>query len=1124
MDKDDALGLRPLIPDHDLISCIGKGSYGTVWLARTRMGMYRAVKVVQRKSFEHERPFERELSGIRKFEPVSRSHEGFIDVLHVGINEQEGYFYYVMELGDDVSSGQQIDPARYQPATLSWEIKRHGRVEPQQCLKFGLALADALAELHKYGLVHRDIKPSNIIFVNGAPKLADIGLVADMDEARSYVGTEGFIPPEGPGTPQADIYSLGKVLYEAMTGRDRQAFPELPTECDSGPDPEVFQELNEIVLRACHQQAKERYHSAEDLHADLVLIANGKSVKRLRLLEQRLRNIKRTAGVLAAVIAVVGGIAYHFYRELRIQGEAHERDVGSSVAYGNNAMEKGDLIGSLPHFTRALQLDQENPERKKLDQLRVGSVLERCPTLTALWFTGERVNTAEFSPDGKRALIVHHFTEAEIRDVATGEVIGSPFGSEYELVRGAFSPDGRMIAAGGGKGFLTLWDAETHTNLAAFEHSDEVVNARFNPAGDRVVSSCLDGAARVWDVKEERLVFSIRPGKNSVRFAAYSPDGKKIVVTSYDGFASLWDAQTGQLLHGGMSHGGWATYAGFSPDGRRLVTACDDRRAHVWSAEGERILPPLNHADYVWSAEFSPDGQWILTGCLDKTVRFWSAETLEPAATGHILPHSDRVTQATFSADGRRIITACVDGTVRIWDLGGVAVTPQPVHVVWSPDRSRFLTVTNQHLEARETLSGRLLWKPMPVGAGLREAAFNENGRYFALGFETNGQPPAVARTVAVFDAASGASMGPPLPITNQLERLVLGLDGKTVVAFHRTNAMVWSVERGVITATLPHVQIVRGATFAPSGDFLATRGASTVTIWNLRTGEKQFPTLTNAMPLTDVQFASDGSRFLTCGADKAFTRCAARCWSTGDGRPHGPPLMHGDGVLCGAFSPDGTRIVTGGEDSVAIVWESGTGRQLHVLPHNEQVRAVAFSPDGKLILTGSADNTARVWNAETGDPITPFLQHPDQPVVIRMLADGQTLVSSTTNGVTAWVWRLPSEKMPPNDLSLLARLLDAAGGAASPAGASTASPESLSVIWNDLHSKYPAMFQVSTNKIAAWYRWQAERSEAHSNQFAAVFNWNQLRHLQPAGTAATQSVDHALSKLNAKRPSAAAQ
>src|SRR3982751_6449587 len=105
----------PIIPDHHLIRAIDRGSYGEVWLAQNKMGTFRAVKIVHRKAFDHSRPYERELSGIRKFEPISRSHEGFVDVLHIGINEQEEYFYYVMELGDDEASGRKIDADKYSP-------------------------------------------------------------------------------------------------------------------------------------------------------------------------------------------------------------------------------------------------------------------------------------------------------------------------------------------------------------------------------------------------------------------------------------------------------------------------------------------------------------------------------------------------------------------------------------------------------------------------------------------------------------------------------------------------------------------------------------------------------------------------------------------------------------------------------------------------------------------------------------------------------------------------------------------------------------------------------------------------------------------------------------------------
>ena len=143
----------------------------------------------------------------------------------------------------------------------------------EDCVSLTLSLTGALDFLHRQQLIHRDIKPSNIIFVNGVPKLADIGLVTDIGGTGreiSSVGTEGYMAPEGPGTAAADIYSLGKVLYEASMGRDRQQFPELPTSLADRTDASVLLRLNAIILKACEENVSRRYQSASELRADLL--------------------------------------------------------------------------------------------------------------------------------------------------------------------------------------------------------------------------------------------------------------------------------------------------------------------------------------------------------------------------------------------------------------------------------------------------------------------------------------------------------------------------------------------------------------------------------------------------------------------------------------------------------------------------------------------------------------------------------------------------------------------------------------------------------------------------------------------------------------------------------------
>ena len=214
-----------------------------------------------------------------------------------------------MELADDVDSGPEINPEKYSPRTLKSEKERRGRLPFVDCLEIGLSLTTALEHLHKHGLAHRDVKPSNIIFINHVPKLADIGLVTGVEATMSFVGTEGFIAPEGPGTAQADLYSLGKVLYEISTGKDRQEFPEPPTLLGEFADRHELLELGEVIKKACATDPSRRYRTAQQMHDDLQLLRAGQSVRRLRTVERRL-SLATRAGAIAGVIGLLAVGAY----------------------------------------------------------------------------------------------------------------------------------------------------------------------------------------------------------------------------------------------------------------------------------------------------------------------------------------------------------------------------------------------------------------------------------------------------------------------------------------------------------------------------------------------------------------------------------------------------------------------------------------------------------------------------------------------------------------------------------------------------------------------------------------------------------------------------------------------
>lgn len=294
-------GTAPAIPDYTLIRLIGQGAYGDVWLAQGLTGLYRAVKIVWRDRFPDATPFDREFSGLKEFAAISLTESRHLALLHVGRLDAAGCFYYVMELADDAETGAAIVPERYVPCTLRELRLKRGRLPAAQCLAFGVELVRGLAGLHRRGLVHRDIKPSNIIVVNGVPKLADIGLVTSASGAVSFVGTEGFVAPEGPGTPAADIYSLGKVLYEAATGFDRAEFPRLPADLADAGDRRLLFQLNEIILRACEPNPEHRYRDADGVLADLAATQAGKPLQ--------LQRRRRLGWGLMAVAAVAAGLA-----------------------------------------------------------------------------------------------------------------------------------------------------------------------------------------------------------------------------------------------------------------------------------------------------------------------------------------------------------------------------------------------------------------------------------------------------------------------------------------------------------------------------------------------------------------------------------------------------------------------------------------------------------------------------------------------------------------------------------------------------------------------------------------------------------------------------------------------
>ncbi len=1048
----------PQIPDHELLRRIGGGSYGDVWLARNVMGTCRAVKVIYRSSFEHDRPFEREFEGMQMFEPVSRSHEGLVDILQMGRNDPAGYFYYVMELADDAqperSDGQPSatqpsstpalrDPSSYVPKTIKSEIYHRGRLTLEECLRWGLFLTDALGHLHKHGLIHRDVKPSNIIFVHGVPKLADIGLVAEVGQTVSFVGTEGFIPPEGPGTPQGDLYSLGKVLYEISTGKDRQDYPEPPTNLAELGEQDGLLELNEVIFKACAPDARKRYQSAEEMHHDLVLVRSGKSVKRLHSMERRLA-LATKIGFGIALLALLAGGAY--FQASRAEKRATQRLVRLNVANAVRLMDDGDLTGALLWTAESLRLAKRDPQTEEMHRYRFESVWRQCPRLSVLCVHENRLYDAAFSPDGRRFVTAGAGHSARIWDAATGQLALPPLAHDDEVGHAAFSPDGRRIVTTSRDAGVRVWDAATGKLVCPpIQHTLEVRSAAFSPDSRRIVTTCgvvvFDsqyiyprrlpngervkvvrtpaaslGEAQVWDAATGQPIGPPLRHTDIVDQAAFSPDGKKVVTASRDQTAVIWNATTGIPLAPPLKHGARVRHAVFSPDGRRVLTASNDRTARLWdAATGQPLGAPLQHNKGVLYAVFSPDGRKIVTTSRDQTACLWDA------LTGRLfllpLKHNSDVWHAEFSPDGRCVVTAGSEPVVRVWDAASGALVACLPHnnsgtfATFSPEGRRLLTISRDRT-AR-------LWELFPPPTAVPPLRHNDS--VLSAEFSRDGRRLLTAsadQSARVWDAATGRPMTQPLrdeeKTPNLFFRAAFSQDGRRVVtAGTGHSAHVWDVATGQQACPpLSHLDQLRGATFSPDGRRLVTASVDrTARIWDATTGQPVTPRLAHDTGLWQATFSADGRWVVTSTGDTVNSReSEVRVWNAATGQPMGPPMKFRGKVSYVCFSPDGRRLLTACtlptmDEREAQIWDWRTGKQVvPPLRHSDGVPYAEFSPDGRRVVTASSDKTARVWDAATGQPLTPALKH-DRPVQRAVFSpDGRRVVTASKDG-TARVW-----------------------------------------------------------------------------------------------------------------------
>ncbi len=785
------------IPGYEILGELGRGSMGVVYHARqVQLNRPCALKMILAGAHADANAF---LRFRGEAEAIAQLQHANIVQIH-SIGEVDGLPFFEIEYVSGGSLDKAIDGT-------PWPARRAAAlVEP---------LARAIAEAHRLGLIHRDLKPGNILLAaDGTPKITDFGLAKSLNLDSGLTGTEAILgtpsymaPEQAEGKakqvgPPADVYALGAILYELLSGRPPfkgttiAETLELVKSADAVPPsrfvPGLPRDLETIGLKCLQKEPAKRYISADAMAEDLRRYQSGEPIlaRRTGLGERSWRWCRRNptlAGAVGAAAAAMVAVALvsalyaadraRYATRLAQEGGRTKAALSElnlhfavlALERGRNACTQGEISSGLLWMVEGLDYATKEHDEALQHAARADLALmqTQLPTLRAV-FSHHAPVTAAFSRDGKTILTGSLDKTARLWDAATGQPRGSLMEFEVPIWAVAFSPDGKTILTGSRDGRAQLWNASNgQLRCEPIVHGDEVLSVAFSPDGETILTGCRDGISRLWDTATGKPRARTPLLQTAILGAAFSPDGKTFVTGSTNGTAQLWDTATATPIGPVLPHKMYVFAVAFSRDGKKILTGSSDRTAQLWdAATGSPLGKPLQHKYGVRAVAFSPDGKTVLTGGYDKTARLWDVATGLPH--GRPMEHQSVVGSVAFSPDGKTILTGSYDTTARLWDASSQSTR--------GPSGQ---------------LEGRVL---VEHEGGVSSVAFTPDGKFIAT---------ASARDLKFWDAVTLSPIGKPLVHENSVRSASFGPDGKTILTVwgprnpRHLSARLWETASG---------------------------------------------------------------------------------------------------------------------------------------------------------------------------------------------------------------------------------------------------------------------------------------------------------------------------------------
>ncbi len=1030
---------------YQLLRLVATGGVGRVWLAYDS----ELRREVALKELRPDRLIDPELAArfLREAQVTGQlQHPGIVPVYEVAQEEDDCPAYYTMRF---VRGKTLTEAARaYQEQRPASTARRLGLI---QLLGAFVRVCQTIAYAHTEGVVHCDLKGQNVVLGDfGEVIVLDWGLASASGVpeppgragAGRLPGTPAYMAPEqarGQADrlgPRTDVFGLGSILYEILTGRppfigeDSAVVLAQARECrpvrPRAVVPDVAKPLEAICLKAMAPEPADRYGSAADLAREVQQWLADEPVEAYREspAERGLRWARRNRPQLAALVTValtgslLGGVT------LALVGEARSRAARAEVeAEVERASVRAAIDGKVKAgLQQQLYLQRVALAERELNAhhlVRALDLLADCPdplrgwewhTLQRLCHEGPRptrkshreaVSDVVFHPDGTRFFSAGHDGTVRSWGAATGRYLGLVGESPAVVYDLAMHPDGQLLAAAYWDGKARLWDVGSRRLARTFDGPGKAVDRlAFSPDGRLLACVGRDNRILVRETATGAVKHTIVHQTERLYRLAFHPGGNLLAFTSSRG-VHLWDlaGERQRLL---LSTGGeYIKCVAFSPDGKLLATGEGDlvqgEPGHVrlWDLAGGMQLCTLKgHTEPVFGLAFSPDGSRLFSASQDQTVKVWDVKARLETLT--LRGHTDTVRGLALSPDGKLLVTAGADGTVRLWDsrpLGEgladsclhrlVGHVEDVVAVVW-PRGGEVISMSPRGELRRWDAEKGSLWEVIPPpfpGRGFGLAA-SSDGRLIATAMN-DARVRLLDRTGKLLRVLGEQGAGP-------VKSVVFSPDDRWIATAGWDQTVgLWPADGGPGKMLRGHKDSVLGVAFHPSGKLLASAGYdNAVCVWEVPEGKLVQRIRGHQSRVLSVAFSPDGALLASAGNDNAV-----RLW-------RGPTAL-GATRGQGAFRPLKPPAQTPG-------WEPAGSLEAHV----GTVSALAFSPGGDLLASASHDCTVKVWGVATRTELRTLRGHTGRVHALAFSPDGQALASASDDG-TVRVWSLAEVASP---------------------------------------------------------------------------------------------------------------